>query len=411
MAAKGKSRKWDPPDTLTDEQAAPDVNARNDSDAPPWENAPATPKSKRAPSKSAKLKKKSTPVFDDDSYDDDDYAAPKSTRGRTQRAAPRDNRLTLTVYVDGGDDEQFDLLCDGRAYWGGYEPPYSFEIKLDKGEHDLRIRQRHALDRQPSRFVPLALSLMLGDGRRGESGPYYAALDAHINISADSKLNVKYALNGRMGHNCGRAAFNCSAGKGLDMEINDTSMSTNPRLRRRWAVANYVTLAAFTVTALTVVALGAYLGVRPGGSVGGGVLIGLIGLALAMCCTGIAGSVREALDGEYAPEIDFPQQKAKKKRQPPQPKGEELPVDAAAESDSGSYENAQDKPVRNKQARSGKRTKKSAPAQNDYDGAYDDAGEMDEFEEAGLSTADLSPEQLKSAKKQLMRKLGGSEEE
>ena len=47
----------------------------------------------------------------------------------------------------------------------------------------------------------------------------------------------------------------------------------------------------------------------------------------------------------------------------------------------------------------------------DYDGAYDDAGEMDDFEEAGLSTAELSPEQLRAAKRQLMKKLGGREEE
>ena len=409
MAAKGKSRKWDQPDALPDEQVAPD--ARNDSDTPPWEDAPSAPKSKRTPSKSAKPQKKRTPDLTDDAYDDDDYTAQKSTRGRTQRAAPRDDRLTLTVDVDGGDDEQFDLLCDGRAYWGGYEPPYSFEIKLDKGEHDLRIRQRHALDRQPSKFVPLALSLMLGDGRRSEYGPYYAALDAHISISADSKLNVKYALNGRAGYNCGRAAFNCSAGKGVDLEVRDTSMSTNPRLRRRWMAANYAALIAFTIIALSVVALGAYLGVRPGGSVGGGVLIGLIGFAFSMCCAGIMGSVREALDGEYAPEIDFPQPKNKKKRQPPTPKDAKLPEDAASESDSGTEEIAQDKPARKKQARSGKRAKKNAPAQIDYDGAYDDAGEMDEFEEAGLSTADLSPEQLKNAKKQLMRKLGGSDEE
>ena len=45
----------------------------------------------------------------------------------------------------------------------------------------------------------------------------------------------------------------------------------------------------------------------------------------------------------------------------------------------------------------------------DYDGAYDDAGEMDDFEEAGLSTAELSPEQLRAAKRQLMKKLGGRE--
>ena len=46
----------------------------------------------------------------------------------------------------------------------------------------------------------------------------------------------------------------------------------------------------------------------------------------------------------------------------------------------------------------------------DYDGAYDDANEMADFEEAGLATADLTPEQLREAKRQLLKKLGGEQD-
>ena len=38
-------------------------------------------------------------------------------------------------------------------------------------------------------------------------------------------------------------------------------------------------------------ALGAYMAVRPGGSVGGGVLIGLMGLLMALGCAGVTGAV------------------------------------------------------------------------------------------------------------------------
>ncbi len=45
---------------------------------------------------------------------------------------------------------------------------------------------------------------MLGDGLKYEYGPYCAALDARIDISADAKLSVKYALDGRVGPYGGR---------------------------------------------------------------------------------------------------------------------------------------------------------------------------------------------------------------
>ncbi len=93
-------------------------------------------------------------------------AAP-GTRRRGDELA-HDDRPLLTVLVSGEGDEQFDVLVDGRAYWGGSTSPYRFEMRLDPGEHELRVRQRHAMDKQPGEFVPLILAVLLGDGRRGE---------------------------------------------------------------------------------------------------------------------------------------------------------------------------------------------------------------------------------------------------
>lgn len=317
-----------------------------------------------------------------------------SARTASGRSAARDTRLTLTVLISGGPEDQFDLLCDGRAYGCGYEQPYRFELKLEPGEHELRVRLRHALDREPSEFVPLPLAMLLGNGRRAEYGPYRAVLDARIDISADSRLTVRYALDGRTGRANGLATFACSAGKGLECEVTDASMGTTPRLRRRWLLANYMTLAVVAAVALSVVGLGAYMCVRPGGSPGGGVLVGLIGVALALGCAGIAGEVRTALEGGFAPDVEMPKAR---RRKPAAPDADAAPGDGdAPASKRGKGRRAQAEPT---------------GEAGDYDGAYDGAGEMDEFEEAGLSTAELSPEQLRAAKRQLMKKLGGREEE
>lgn len=430
MAGRKGSLKASKPDEREMEARKKSAKKPAKTDAPPWGDAdedakasdsqPDVPdwggdgnakavKKQRASSKTksaAKSSQKPKFAYSDEGPPESPPARSRAARTEhlSQRAAPRDDKLTLTVTVDGGDDEQFDLLCDGRAYWGGYEAPYRFELGLTPGEHELRIRQRHALDRQPSRFVPLALELMLGDGLKYEYGPYCAALDARIDISADAKLSVKYALDGRVGRYGGRAAFTCSAGRGLDCEVVDTLMSSTPRLRRRWITANCLTLGALMLIALSIVALGAYMAVRPGGSVGGGVLIGLMGLLMALGCAGVTGAVHSALDGEYAPEMDFPKPKQKRKRSA---NADEQPDDADGTPDS----DAPSKPKRKRASTKKPRAKSNAAQENDYDGAYDDADEMGEFEEAGLSTADLSPDQLKAAKKQLMRKLGGEDEE
>lgn len=410
-AAKKPTKTDAPPWDDADESAQtadgqPDVPERGgDADKGKTVKKPrASAKTKTAGKPSSKPRAKS--VKTDDAPLDSPPARSRAVRAERspQRNAPRDDKLTLTVIVDGGDDEQFDLLCDGRAYWGGYEAPYRFELGLAPGEHELRIRQRHALDRQPSSFVPLALEMILGDGLKHEYGPYCAALDARIDISADAKLTVKYALTGRVGRYGGRAAFTCSAGKGLDCEVVDTLMSSTPRLRRRWTMANYLTLGALMLIALSIVALGAYMAVRPDGSVGGGVLIGLMGLLMALGAAGVTGAVRAALDGEYAPDMDFPKPKQKRRRS----SGADEQTDDA---DDPYDTDASPKPKRKRTSGKKSRAKSDAAQENDYDGAYDDADEMGEFEEAGLSTADLSPDQLKAAKKQLMRKLGGEDEE
>ena len=118
----------------------------------------------------------------------------------------------------------------------------------------------------------------------------------------------------------------------------------------------------------------------------------------------MTGAVHSALDGEYAPEMEFPKPKQKRKRSA---NAGEQPdyADGTPDSDASS------KPKRKRASTKKPRAKSNAAQENDYDGAYDDADEMGEFEEAGLSTADLSPDQLKAAKKQLMRKLGGEDEE
>ena len=259
MAGRNGSLKTSKPDEREMEARKKSAKKPAKTDAPPWDDAdedakapdsqPDVPdwgddgnaKAVKKPRASSKTKSAAKPsqkpkfAYSDEEPPESPPARSRAARTEhlSQRAAPRDDKLTLTVTVDGGDDEQFDLLCDGRAYWGGYEAPYRFELGLTPGEHELRIRQRHALDRQPSRFVPLALELMLGDGLKYEYGPYCAALDARIDISADAKLSVKYALDGRVGRYGGRAAFTCSAGRGLDCEVVDTLMSSTPRLRRR----------------------------------------------------------------------------------------------------------------------------------------------------------------------------------
>lgn len=427
MAGKKNARTADKTAAQENKPRKKSVNSPDTADMPPWDddvNADVdipdfgeTPKSKKtvkrrtapikdkpAPKKAAQSKQ--TIKSDDDIFLDETppVKRPSRTSSRTlQRAAPRDDKLTLTVNVDCDGDEQFDLLCDGRAYWGGCEAPYRFEIGLAPGTHDMRIMQRHALNRQPSRFVPLALEVMLGDGLKCEYGPYYAALDARMDISADAKLNVNYEITGRTGRYGGRAAFTCKPGKGLEFDVTDTSMSSTPRLRRRWTAANYAVLAALMLIALSIVALGAYMAVRPGGSIGGGVLIGIMGLALALGCAGAAGAVRAALEGEYAPDIDFPQPKPKRKRAQPGADEKTPEADAPPRADAA-------KPKRKSTAQKS-RAKQDVSVENDYDGAYDDADEMGEFEEAGLSTADLSLEQIRAAKKQLIRKLGGEDEQ
>ncbi len=337
-----------------------------------------------------------------------------------------DDRPLLTVLVSGEGDEQFDVLVDGRAYWGGDAPPYRFEMRLDPGAHELRVRQRHAMDKQPGEFVPLILAVLLGDGRRGEQGPYFAALDARITISADSRLTVKYALTGRAGRANGRAAFKCSAGRGLECEVLDTSMSSTPRLRRRWRFANGLALLAVTLLALSIVGLGAYLCVLPGGSLGGGIVSMALGTLMAMGCALVAGSVRIARDGGYAPDMDPPPAR----RQPRKPKPGaaaagpdrdalyDAPLEAAADEpapEAAGPAGAGAKPGRAvktpRKPRKQSKPRRTASANGDYDGAYDDANEMAEFEEAGLSTAELTPEQLREAKRRLLRKLGGEEDD
>lgn len=348
-------------------------------------------------------------------------AAP-GTRRRGDELA-HDDRPLLTVLVSGEGDEQFDVLVDGRAYWGGSTSPYRFEMRLDPGEHELRVRQRHAMDKQPGEFVPLILAVLLGDGRRGEQGPYFAALDARISISADSRLTVKYALTGRAGRANGRAAFKCTAGKGLECEVLDTSMSSTPRLRRRWRFANGVALLAVTLLALSIVGLGAYLCVLPGGSLGGGIVSMALGTLMAMGCALVASSVRIARDGGYAPDMDPPPQRRQPRKTKPRADGAadreaqyDAPLDQGADADTpeaGATEAgaARAKAVKStRKPRRQSKPRRAAPGEGDYDGAYDDANEMAEFEEAGLSTADLTPEQLREAKRRLLKKLGGQEE-
>lgn len=317
-------------------------------------------------------------------------AAPKRANRRRGGELESDPRPMLTVLVDGGDGEQFDLLVDGQAYWGGDEPPYRFEVRLDAGEHELRVRQRHAMNRRPADFMPLILAMLLGDGRRGEQGPYFAALDARVVVSADSRLTIKYSLTGRAGRENGRAAFKCSAGKGLECEVASTSMSTTPRLMRRWRFANGVALLAVTLAALSVVGLGAYLCVLPGGSLAGGLVAMALGTLMAMGCALAAGAVRAARDGGYAPDMD----------PPPKPRARKSRA-AGGATEEGAPPG---------KARRSKPKRSDAPNGMDYDGAYDDANEMADFEEAGLATADLTPEQLREAKRQLLKKLGGEQD-
>ena len=157
--------------------------------------------------------------------------------------------------------------------------------------------------------------------------------------------------------------------------------------------------------ALSIVALGAYMAVRPGGSVGGGVLIGLMGLLMALGCAGVTGAVHSALDGEYAPEIpEFPKLGQKRKRSA---NADEQPDDADGTPDS----DASSKPKRKRASTKKPRAKSNAAQENDYDGAYDDADEMGEFEEAGLSTADLQPGSAEGRKKAAHAKAGGEDEE
>ena len=95
-------------------------------DVPDWGgdgNAKAVKKPRASSKTKSAAKSSQKPKF---AYADEEPPESPPARSRaartehlSQRAAPRDDKLTLTVTVDGGDDEQFDLLCDGRAYWGG----------------------------------------------------------------------------------------------------------------------------------------------------------------------------------------------------------------------------------------------------------------------------------------------------
>ena len=190
-------------------------------------------------------------------------AAP-GTRRRGDELA-HDDRPLLTVLVSGEGDEQFDVLVDGRAYWGGSTSPYRFEMRLDPGEHELRVRQRPCYGQAAGRVCTADIGGAVGRRAARRTGAVLCgAWTRAISISADSRLTVKYALTGRAGRANGRAAFKCTAGKGLECEVLDTSMSSTPRLRRRWRFANGVALLAVTLLALSIVGLGAYLCVLPG---------------------------------------------------------------------------------------------------------------------------------------------------
>lgn len=390
-------------------------------DLPPWDEAPA--RGKGAPK--SKSKASAQPPVDESPakgrarsgassrYAEDMRAAHGSMRAPASGGAQRDGRVTLTLTVSGDEGDQFDVLCDGRAYGGGCEPPYKFEMRLEPGEHEVRVRRRHAMDRQPSRFVPLPLLILLGDGRCAEYGPYCAVLDLKLALKADCKLNVRYGITGRVGRKNGVAQYVCQPGKGLECEVLDSYMCATPRLRRRWIMANYLTLIALALIALTVVALGAIMCVRQGGSLGGGIMVGLVGVIMAVASALMADSVHTALDGGYAPDIEMPPEK---RRRAPKSGGSKAAKGRAGKASDEPNADG-DAPKRTAGRGSGKaRAKSDAPrdagtAPDDYDGAYDEAGEMQDFEESQLATADLSPEQLRAAKRQLLKKLGASEED
>lgn len=233
-----------------------------------------------------------------------DFGAKTAPRKPARRARPeRDRQPLLTLTLSGAAGEQFDVLMDGRAYWGGNESPYRFEMRLERGAHELRICQRHAMDKQPSEFVPLIFAMLLSDGRISEYGPYFAALDARININADNHIKVDYAVENRSRRSAGQAKFKCSAGRGIEFEVRTVSISTDPRIRRRWHIVNWTAFAVFAVMALAVMIFGALACVASEGPVGGGIAAIAVGMAMAAGCTMLCAALCSAARGELAPHI------------------------------------------------------------------------------------------------------------
>ena len=156
--------------------------------------------------------------------------------------------------------------------------------------------------------------------------------------------------------------------------------------------------------ALSIVALGAYMAdSRPGGSVGGGVLIGLMGLLMALGCAGVTGAVHSALDGEYAPEMEFPKPKQKRKRSA---NAGEQPDYADGTPDSDASSKPKRKRASTSRAQSPMRRRKTTMT------AHTTTRTRWASLRKRVCPQPISARiQLKAAKKQLMRKLGGEDEE